>query len=304
MSEIRFDDRVAIVTGAGAGLGKAYALELAARGARVVVNDLGGARDGSGAGSSSPADEVVKKIKADGGTAVANYDNVASKEGGENITKTAIDAFGKVDILINNAGILRDKSLAKMAEEDWLAVIDVHLNGAYYVTRPAFLAMRENGYGRIVMTTSGAGLYGNFGQTNYSAAKMGLIGMMNTVLIEGAKYNIKVNTIAPAAASRMTEDVMPPDLFKRLDPEYVSPLVTYLCSEKCEVTGGIYNAIGGVFSRAQILTAPLIKIETKDELPNVEDIADQFDKINSLEGAKFVEGGVNALLMEMIEVGM
>ncbi|MGD8961661.1 MAG: SDR family NAD(P)-dependent oxidoreductase, partial [Desulfobacterales bacterium] len=178
---IRFDEQVAIVTGAGAGLGRAYALELARRGARVVVNDLGGARDGSGKGSKSPADQVVAEIKQMGAQAVANYDNVATAEGGENIVQTAMDAFGRVDILINNAGILRDRSFLKMTPEDWQAVLNVHLNGAYFVTRPAMAAMRENGYGRIVMTTSAAGLYGNFGQSNYSAAKLALIGLMNTL---------------------------------------------------------------------------------------------------------------------------
>ncbi len=183
--EIRFDGRVAIVTGAGGGLGRVYALEFAKRGAKVVVNDLGGARDGSGEGSQSPAQKVVEEIKALGGEAVANYDTVATPEGGEKIVKAALDAFGTVDILINNAGILRDKSLLKMEPETWQAVLDVHLNGAYHVTKPAFAVMKEKGYGRIVMTTSAAGLYGNFGQTNYSSAKMGLVGLMNTLKLEG-----------------------------------------------------------------------------------------------------------------------
>ncbi|MDD5100388.1 MAG: SDR family NAD(P)-dependent oxidoreductase, partial [Syntrophales bacterium] len=219
LPEIRFDGRVAIVTGAGAGLGRAYAMELAKRGAKVVVNDFGGARDGAGIGSSSPADRVVAEIRAAGGEAVANYDNVATPEGGEKIVGTAVHFFGKVDILINNAGILRDKSFLKMDPENWKAVLAVHLNGAYHVTRPAFAVMRENGYGRIVLTTSAAGLYGNFGQTNYSSAKMGLVGFMNTLKLEGAKYNILVNTIAPVAASRLTEDVMPPDMFQRMQPD-------------------------------------------------------------------------------------
>ncbi len=183
--EIRFDDRVAIITGAGGGLGRTYALELARRGAKVVVNDLGGARDGSGKGSASAADKVVEEIKKAGGEAVANYDNVATPEGGEKIVKSAVDAFGTVDIVINNAGILRDKSFLKMEPENWDAVIAVHLRGAYNVTRPAFAVMKEKGYGRIVMTTSAAGLYGNFGQTNYSSAKMALVGFMNTLKLEG-----------------------------------------------------------------------------------------------------------------------
>ncbi len=234
---IRFDGRVAVITGAGAGLGRVYALELAKRGAKVVVNDLGSARDGSGQGSSAPADQVVREIQALGGEAVANYDNVATPEGGRAIIQTALDAFGTVDILINNAGILRDKSILKMEPENWQAVMDVHLNGAYHVSRPAFAVMKEKGYGRILMTTSAAGLYGNFGQTNYAAAKMGLVGLMNTLKLEGEKYNIKVNTIAPLAASRLTEDVTPPELFQKMKPEFVAPLALYLCSEQCPSAG-------------------------------------------------------------------
>ena len=208
---IRFDGRVAIVTGAGAGLGRAYALELAKRGAKVVVNDLGGPRDGSGAGSASAADKVVEEIRTAGGEAVASYDSVSTPDGGEAIVNKAIDTYGRLDILINNAGILRDKTLAKMEPDDWSVVLSVHLDGAYNVSRPAFLKMRENGYGRIVLTSSASGLYGNFGQTNYSAAKLALVGFMNTLKIEGEKHDIKVNTIAPTARTRLTEDVLPPD---------------------------------------------------------------------------------------------
>ena len=253
---IRFDGRVAVITGAGAGLGRVYALELARRGAKVVVNDLGSARDGSGQGSSAPADQVVREIQALGAEAVANYDNVATPEGGRAIIQTALDAFGTVDILINNAGILRDKSILKMEPENWQAVMDVHLNGAYHVSRPAFAVMKEKGYGRILMTTSAAGLYGNFGQTNYAAAKMGLVGLMNTLKLEGEKYNIKVNTIAPLAASRLTEDVTPPELFQKMKPEFVAPLALYLCSEQCPVSGSIYNAGMGFFNRAAVVTGP------------------------------------------------
>ena len=284
--EIRFDDRVAIVTGAGAGLGRVYALELAKRGAKVVVNDLGGARDGSGEGTSSPADKVVEEIRALGGDAVANYDSVATVEGGQNIVKSALDAFGTVDILINNAGILRDKSFLKMTPENWHLVLDVHLNGAYNVSRPAFAAMKDKGYGRILMTTSAAGLYGNFGQTNYTAAKMGLVGLMNTLKLEGQKYGIKVNTIAPVAASRLTADILPPDFLDKLKPELVAPLALFLVSEKCPVSGNIYNAGMGSFNRAAIATGPGVVVGDDQESPTAEQLVAQWDRITSLEGAK------------------
>ncbi len=284
--EIRFDDRVAIVTGAGAGLGRDYALELARRGARVVVNDLGGARDGSGQGSNRAADLVVEEIKALGGQAVASYDSVATPEGGQAIVQKAVEAFGRVDILINNAGILRDKTLAKMEPESWNTVLAVHLDGAYHVSRPAFIKMREQGYGRIVMTTSAAGLFGNFGQTNYSAAKMGLVGLMNTLKLEGEKHNIKVNTVAPVAATRLTEDVLPPDLFQKLKPEFVTPLVLYLCSEQCPVTGGIYNAGAGFFNRAALLTGPGLSLSSGQTIPSPEDVAEHWAEILSLNGAQ------------------
>jgi len=283
--QLGFDGQVAIVTGAGAGLGRVYALELAQRGARVVINDLGGARDGSGKGSASPADQVVAEIKEQGGEAVANYDNVASPEGGQAIVQTALDTFGRVDILINNAGILRDKSFLKMEPENWQAVLSVHLDGAYHVTRPAMNAMKAKGYGRIIMTTSAAGLYGNFGQTNYSAAKMGLVGLMNTLKLEGQKYNIKVNTIAPIAASRLTEDVMPPDLYEKSKPEYVAPLATYLASETCQESGGIFNVGMGYFNRAAIHTGRGFQMGDSENIPTPEMIRDNLDAINSLDGA-------------------
>ena len=285
-AEIRFDNRVAVITGAGAGLGKAYALELARRGAKIVVNDLGSARDGSGKGSTSPADRVVQQIRKLGGEAVANYDNVATAEGGEKIIKTAIDAFGAVDILINNAGILKDKSFIKMEPENWKAVLDVHLNGAYNVSKPAFAVMKKNGYGRILMTTSAAGLYGNFGQANYSAAKLGLVGMMNTMKLEGSKYNIKVNTIAPLAASRLTEDVLPPDLFDKLKPEFVVPMAIYLCSEGCPVSGNIYNAGMGFYNRAAVFTGSGTVLKKDNSIPTVEDIVDSLEAVSSLKNGK------------------
>lgn len=285
MADIRFDGRVAIVTGAGAGLGKTYALALAERGAKVVVNDLGGARDGSGAGTSA-ADAVVDEIRKKGGEAVASYDSVATKQGGENIVKTAVDTFGKVDILINNAGILRDKSILKMEEDEWDLVLAVHLKGAFCVTQPAFKIMKENGFGRIVNTASGAGLYGNFGQSNYCSAKMGLVGLMNNISIEGAKYNILCNTIAPVAASRLTEDVLPPSICEKLKPEFVTPLVLYLVSEECTAGKMIFNCAAGWFSRTEILCAPGICIgDGKREIP-VEEIRDNWAGITSLDQAK------------------
>ena len=300
---IRFEQRVAIITGAGAGLGKAYALELARRDAKVVVNDLGGARDGSGKGSAAPADQVVEEIRRLGGEALANYDNVATSQGGENIVKAALDAFGRVDILVNNAGILRDKSFLKMAPENWQAVLDVHLNGAYYVTRPAMAVMKENGYGRIVLTTSAAGLYGNFGQTNYAAAKMALVGLMNTLKLEGRKDNIKVNTIAPIAASRLTEDVMPPELFEHSKPEFVVPMVLYLCSDACNESGRIFNSGLGHFSRAALFTGPTTQLGDPDKPPTPEQIHANWRQINSLEGAKEMEDANSAILALISSAG-
>jgi NAD(P)-dependent dehydrogenase (short-subunit alcohol dehydrogenase family) len=297
-AEIRFDGQVAIVTGAGGGLGRVYALELAKRGARVVVNDLGGARDGSGA-STRPADAVVEEIVAAGGEALANYDSVATREGGERIVKTALDHFGRVDILINNAGILRDKSFAKMTPEMWEAVLEVHLQGAFNVTQPAFRVMREQGYGRIVLTTSAAGLFGNFGQTNYGAAKMGLVGLMNTLKLEGAKYDIKVNTVAPLAATRLTEDVLPPDLLEQLKPERVAPLVLYLCSERCPVSGGVYNAGIGFFSRAGVVSGPGVWLRGDGDVPSPEAVAANWHQIKSLEGAQAYHDA-NAALLDML----
>jgi len=285
-NEIRFDDQVAVITGAGGGLGRIYALELAKRGAKIVVNDLGGSRDGSGKGSATPAQKVVEEIEALGGEAVANYDNVATPDGGENIVKSALDTYGTIDILINNAGILRDKSFIKMEPENWQSVLDVHLTGAYNVTKPAFKVMREKGYGRIIMTTSAAGLYGNFGQTNYSSAKMGLAGLMNTLKLEGKKYNIKVNTVAPIAASRLTEDILPPELFEKMKPEFVSPLVLYLSSENCESSGNIYNAGMGFFNRAAVMTGKGTTVGDGTNPPSLEDVEDNLEKISSLSGSK------------------
>jgi len=283
---VSFVGKVAVVTGAGAGLGRAYSLELAKRGAKVVVNDLGGARDGSGTGSQSAADRVVAEIEGGGGIATPNYDNVATPEGGANIVQSALDAYGRLDILVNNAGILRDKSFMKMEMPDWDAVINVHLRGAFCVSSPAFKVMKENGYGRIVMITSAAGLYGNFGQTNYGAAKMGIVGLMNSLKVEGAKYGIKVNTVAPLAASRMTEDIMPPEILAKMGPEFVAPLVVYLCSEDCPVSGMIYNAGMGYYGRAALLSAPGVILGGDNATPSLEDIATHWEGINGMEGAQ------------------
>jgi 3-hydroxy-3-methylglutaryl CoA synthase/NAD(P)-dependent dehydrogenase (short-subunit alcohol dehydrogenase family)/putative sterol carrier protein len=279
---IRFDGRVALVTGAGAGLGRAYALELARRGASVVVNDLGGARDGSGPGSSAAAEAVVREIQALGGKALASGESVASPEGGRRMVQCALEHFGRLDILINNAGILRDKTLLKMEPENWQAVIDVHLTGAYNVTRPALEAMRRNGYGRIVMTTSAAGLYGNFGQCNYAAAKMGLVGLMNALKLEADKYGIRVNTVAPIAASRLTEDVMPPDLLARSSPEFVVPMTLFLASEACSRSGEIFSAGLGHFARVALTTGGAVAVGSPGRPPTLEELAERFEALDAL----------------------
>jgi 3-hydroxyacyl-CoA dehydrogenase/3a,7a,12a-trihydroxy-5b-cholest-24-enoyl-CoA hydratase len=248
MSKLSFTDRVAIVTGAGAGLGRAYSLLLASRGAKVVVNDLGGSIKGGGA-STRAADTVVEEIRKAGGTAVANYDSV---EFGEKIVKTAIDHFGRVDILINNAGILRDTTFVKMKDEDFDIIHKIHVRGAYSVTKAAWPYMRDQSYGRIIFVTSAAGLYGNFGQANYSSAKMAVVGLASTLSLEGNPKNIIVNTIAPVAGSRMTETIMPKKLVEALKPEFVAPLVAYLAHESNTNTGGIYEVGGGFVAKVRL----------------------------------------------------
>ncbi len=281
MSEVRFDGRVAIITGGGGGLGKSHALELAKRGAQVVVNDLGGSMDGSGSGSAA-ADLVVKEIEEAGGTAVANYDSVATKEGGEAIVKTALDNFGQVDILVNNAGILRDRSFAKMSEEEITLVLDVHLRGAFFVSQPAFRAMKERNYGRIVHTASAAGVFGNFGQANYGAAKMGLVGLSNVLAQEGAKYEIKSNVIAPIAITRMTTGIMD-DLGLNLDPAYVTSMVAYLCSEECNITHEIYSVGAGRYARVFVGLCEGYT-NTADGGVNVDEVRDNIEQIRNPEG--------------------
>ncbi|MCP5057445.1 MAG: SDR family NAD(P)-dependent oxidoreductase [bacterium] len=279
--EIRYDGRVAVITGAGGGLGKTYALELGRRGAQVVVNDLGGSSDGTGGGSSM-ADETVKQINEAGGTAVANYDSVATPEGGEGIIQTAVENFGKVDIVINNAGILRDASFVKLEPQNLEIVLDVHLRGTFYVSQPAFRVMKENGYGRFLFTASAAGIFGNFGQTNYGAAKMGLVGLSNVLAIEGAKYDIKSNTIAPIANTRLTKELLGP-IADKLDAECVTPLSCFLVSEDCQLTHEIFSVGGGRFARIFIGLAPGWSAGV-DAKPSIEEVAANMDQIRNTDG--------------------
>lgn len=275
-------DRVIVVTGAGGGLGREYALTLAREGASVVVNDLGGARDGTGAGSAM-ADQVVAEITDAGGRAVANYDSVADEAGAEGIVKTALDEFGAIHGVVSNAGILRDGTFHKMTFDSWDAVVKVHLYGGYHVIRAAWPHFREQSYGRIVVATSTSGLFGNFGQANYSAAKLGLVGLINTLAQEGAKYNIKSNALAPIAATRMTEDILPPELFQKLTPDYVAPVVGYLCSEEVPDTGSVFIVGGGKVQRAALFQNEGI---TFDHVPTVEDIAANWSTIDDLSSPK------------------
>lgn len=274
MSQMSFEDQVAVVTGAGGGLGRCHALELARRGARVVVNDLGSAVDGSGA-SISAAQAVVDEITAAGGTAIANGDSVATEDGGAAILSAAMDAFGRVDILINNAGILRDAAFKNMTAEQVDAVLTVHLTGAFNVTRAAWPIMREQNYGRIVQTTSGTGLFGNFGQANYGAAKMGLVGMMHVLAIEGARNGIAINAVAPIARTRMTEDIMG-EAGKAMDPELVTPVVLYLSHPDCDRTAHIYSVGAGKVSRVFIGVTK--GIENRELTP--EFVAEAIDEID------------------------
>lgn len=294
MSDITFDGRVAIVTGAGGGLGRTYALELARRGARVVVNDLGGSVDGVGS-SESAAAKVVAEIEEAGGEAIANYDSVSTEEGGKSIVQAAMDAFGQVDIVVNNAGILRDKSFSKMTMEEVEAVLDVHLKGAFHVSLPAFQVMRENNYGRFVFTSSASGLFGNFGQSNYGAAKAGLVGLSNVLAIEGAKYGILSNAIAPIARTRMTEDLLGP-LAEHVEPELVTPLVVYLCSEANQFTHQIFTAGGGRYARVFIGTNPGW-FAGKGVVPSVEDIAANMDAIRDISDYIIPESNTEEIIL-------
>jgi NAD(P)-dependent dehydrogenase (short-subunit alcohol dehydrogenase family) len=274
-NDIRFDGKVAIVTGAGGGLGRQHALELARRGAKVVVNDLGGARDGTG-GSSAAADAVVAEIKAAGGEAIANGASVTDDAGVAHLVQQTMDAWGRIDILIANAGILRDKSFSKMEIADFELVVDVHLMGTVKPVKAVWEIMKAQNYGRVVVTTSSTGLYGNFGQSNYGAAKLALVGFINTMKLEGQKNNIHFNAISPVAATRMTEDIMPPEMLERLKPEYVTPGVVYLCSEEAP-TGVVMTAGAGTFAIARIYETDGVYLG-HDHL-SVEDVRDSWDKI-------------------------
>jgi NAD(P)-dependent dehydrogenase (short-subunit alcohol dehydrogenase family) len=284
---IRYDGKVAIVTGAGQGLGRSHAIELAKRGAKVVINDLGGSVDGSG-GSSDAAKAVVAEIEALGGEAIANGANVAKYEQVEAMVKQAMDKWGRVDILVNNAGILRDKSFTKGSLEDFRLVLDVHLMGSVNCTKACWEIMREQGYGRIVVTTSSSGLYGNFGQTNYGSAKMGVIGMMNTLAQEGAKYNIRINALAPTAGTRMTEGLIPEEAFALLTPETVTPAVLYMVSEDAP-TKTIICAGAGAYSVAKIIETDGVWLAPADQTP--EGIAANWDAISSPVGETQPQAG-------------
>ena len=278
---VSFADQVAIVTGAGGGLGRCHALELARRGAKVVVNDLGGAMDGSG-GSSAAAEAVVAEIKAMGGEALANGGSVSDRAGAQSMVDDAMKAWGRVDVLINNAGILRDKSFSKMTLDDFDMVVNVHLLGAAYCSHAVWPVMREQNYGRILMTTSPTGLYGNFGQTNYGAAKLGQVGLMNSLKIEGAKNNIHTNTIAPVAATRMTENLMPDEVLQKLGPELVTPAALFLVSTDAP-NGVILQAQGGTFSLAGIFENDGVNIGVD---ATVEDIAANYETIVDMSALK------------------
>ena len=278
-SELRFDGRVAIVTGAGGGLGREYALLLAARGAHVVVNDLGASVSGD-APTVGAAVAVVREIQAAGGTAIANTDSVSTPQSAQSIVQAAVNAYGTVDILINNAGILRDQSFHNLTTENIDAVLDVHLRGTFFVTRPAYRIMREKKYGRIVNTSSNSGLIGNFGQSNYGAAKMGIIGLTRVLAIEGQRNGIHVNAIAPAARTRMTESVIDSETAAALDPAYVAPAVAWLAHEDCQTTGEFISAGAGRVARYFIGLTP--GYFGRDL--TAEEVRDHWDEVRSTEG--------------------
>lgn len=275
-------DKVIVITGAGGGLGRAYARFLAANGALVVVNDLGGSRDGSGAGTSM-ADTVVEEIRAAGGRAVANYSSVATAEGAAEIVQTALDEFGAVHGVVSNAGILRDSAFHKMSDDNWDAVQKVHLYGGFYVLSAAWPHLREQSFGRVVVATSTSGIYGNFGQANYGAAKAGLIGLINTLAIEGAKYNITANAIAPLAATRMTADIAPQELLDKLDPDLVAPAVGYLMSEQNQNSGSVFVVGGGLVQRVAQFQNDGVTFSAP---PTLDEITARWGEISDMSNAK------------------
>ena len=288
MADIRFDGKVAIVTGAGGGLGRQHALELARRGAKVVVNDLGGSVDGSG-GSSAAAEAVVAEIKAFGGEAIANGSSVTDDAGVAHMVQQAMDTWGRIDILVANAGILRDKTFSKMEIADFEAVMNVHVMGSVKPAKAVWEIMKAQNYGRIVVTTSSTGLYGNFGQSNYGAAKLALIGFMNTLKIEGQKNNIHVNAISPVAATRMTENLMPAEVLAKLKPEYVTPAVVYLVSEEAP-TRVVMTAGAGAFAQARIYETEGVYLGEGGL--SVEEVRDNFARITDPTGQQaYVNGG-------------
>ncbi len=281
---ISFEGQVALVTGAGAGLGRAYAMDLAKRGAKVVVNDLGGDPHGTGEDAAA-ARKVCDEIIAAGGEAVPNFDSVSSYEGGFNMVKTALDTWGRLDVVICNAGILRDVAFHNMSEEDWDKVFAVHIKGSYTVLRHAWPVFRQQSYGRVVLTTSSSGIYGQFGQANYGSAKTAMLGLMNVLKQEGAKYNVNVNTVAPVAGTRLTQTVMPQEMVDRLKPELVAPAVVYMVSKECQDSGLIIEAGAGNFNRATIVKGPGLQAGMAD-IKDAEWCQDNWDKITSLEGAE------------------
>ncbi|MDQ5926552.1 MAG: hypothetical protein QG554_1494 [Pseudomonadota bacterium] len=277
---LRFDGRVAIVTGAGGGLGRSHALQLAARGAKVLVNDLGSARDGSG-GSSAAAEAVVAEIRAAGGVAMANGASVTDPAGVQAMVDQVMAEWGRIDILVNNAGILRDKSFSKMTLDDFRLVVDVHLMGSFYTTKVVWDIMKAQGYGRVIFTTSSSGLFGNFGQANYGAAKMAVVGLMQTLSLEGEKYNVRVNCLAPTAATRMTEDLMPPAVLALLTPERVSPGVVFLASEEAPTRTILCAGAGGFATSHITLTEGTVVLEGTDA---AEQVAARFAQIDDRAG--------------------
>jgi NAD(P)-dependent dehydrogenase (short-subunit alcohol dehydrogenase family) len=299
--DVRFDDRVAIVTGAGAGLGRQHALLLASRGAKVVVNDPGGSVDGTG-GANAAADAVVAEIKSAGGEAVASYASVAEEAAAQSIIDTAVNTWGRLDILVNNAGILRDKAFNNMSMADYEFVNQVHHFGTAYCIKAAWPIMRKQSYGRIVVTTSGSGTVGNFGQANYGAAKMAVNGLINVLRHEGAKYNIRCNALSPSAYTRMTESLLPPDIAPWMKPELVSPIVAWMCSEECDQNGEIIAATAGGFARVQYFVSEGAQFDPAEPV-TIEMVRDNLDRIRDLSTAQPYFGMMGNVVEKLREMG-